>query len=71
MSNMTFYKKDGVYLVKEKSAISPDKIANDPSFARTRENNTEFGLAGSTGKFLRDALRRLMLDVSDTYVKRL
>jgi hypothetical protein len=68
MSNMTFYKKDGQYLVKEKSHISADKIANDPNFVRTRENNAEFGLAGSTGKFLRDALRSLMLDASDTYV---
>lgn len=68
MGGMTFYKKDGQFLVKEKSSISADKIANDPNFARTRENNTEFGLAGSTGKFLRDALRSLMLDASDTYV---
>jgi hypothetical protein len=68
MSNMTFYKKDGQYLVKEKSHISADKIANDPNFVRTRENNAEFGLAGATGKFLRDALRSLMLDASDTYV---
>src|SRR5271157_2420635 len=68
MGNMTFYKKDGVYLVKEKSSVSADKIANDPNYERTRENNAEFGLAGSTGKFLRDALRSLMLDASDTYV---
>jgi hypothetical protein len=68
MGNMTFYKKDGVYLVKEKSSVSTDKIANDPNYERTRENNAEFGLAGSTGKFLKDALRSLMLDASDTYV---
>jgi len=68
MGNMTFYKKDGQYLVKEKSAISADKIANDPNFERTRENNSEFGAAGSAGKFLRNALRSLMLNASDTYV---
>ncbi|HEY4786102.1 MAG TPA: hypothetical protein VIH57_08630 [Bacteroidales bacterium] len=67
MSNMTFYKKDGQYLVKEKSAISADKIANDPNFERTRENNSEFGTAGSAGKLLRSALRGLMLNASDTY----
>ncbi len=54
--------------MKEKSSVSADKIANDPNYERTRENNAEFGLAGSTGKFLRDALRSLMLDASDTYV---
>jgi hypothetical protein len=68
MGGMTFYKKDGQYLVKEKSSISSDKIANDPAFERTRENNAEFGAAGSAGKQLRDALRSLMLDASDTYV---
>jgi hypothetical protein len=68
MSNMTFYKKDGQFLVKEKSSISADKIASDPNFARTRENNAEFGAAGTAGKVLRDALRSLMLDASDTYV---
>jgi len=36
MGGMTFYKKDGQYLVKEKSSISADKIASDPAFARTR-----------------------------------
>mgnify|MGYP007127515140 CR=1 FL=1 len=57
VGGMTFYKKDGQYLVKEKSSISADKIANDPAFARTRENNAEFGAAGTAGKLLRDALR--------------
>ena len=68
MGGMTFYKKDGQFLVKEKSSISSDKIANDPAFVRTRENNAEFGAAGSAGKQLRDALRSLMLDASDTYI---
>ena len=68
MGGMTFYKKDGQYLVKEKSHISADKIANDPNFERTRENNAEFGAAGSAGKLLRDALRSLMLNASDSYI---
>jgi len=68
MSNMTFYKKDGQYLVKEKSSISADKIANDPAFARTRENNAEFAAAASSGKLLRDSLRSMMLNASDPLV---
>lgn len=68
MGGMTFYKKDGEYLVKEKSSISADKIANDPAFARTRENNAEFGAAGTAGKLLRDALRNMMLNASDALV---
>jgi hypothetical protein len=68
MSGMTFYKKDGQFLVKEKSHISAEKIAKDPAFARTRENNAEFGLAGSAGKILRDALRSMMLNAADSLV---
>lgn len=68
MGGMTFYKKDGVHLVKEKSSIPAEKIANDPKFARTRENNEEFGAAGVSGKLLRDALRVLMLNASDSLV---
>jgi len=68
IGNMTFYKNDGKYLVKEKSSISADRIANDPKFARTRENNAEFGFAGSSGKVLRDSLRVLMGNASDRYV---
>jgi hypothetical protein len=65
MGGMTFYKKDWVHLVKEKSSIPAEKIANDPKFARTRENNAEFGAAGSSGKLLRDSLRVMLLNASD------
>ncbi|NJK96929.1 MAG: hypothetical protein HC905_20210 [Bacteroidales bacterium] len=68
VGGMTFYKKDGQYLVKEKSSISAAKIANDPNFARTRENNAEFGAAGTSGKLLRDSLRSLMMTASDSLV---
>ena len=65
IGGMTFYKTKDGHLVKEKSSISADKIANDPAFQRTRENGKEFGNAGSAGKVLRDAIRTLMLTASD------
>lgn len=68
MGGMTFYKKDGAFLVKEKSHISADKIAKDAAFARTRENNAEFGSAGKAGKLLRDSLRSMMLNATDSLV---
>jgi hypothetical protein len=68
MGGITFYKKNGEYLAKEKSSISADKIASDPAFARTRENNAEFGAAGIAGKLLRDALRNLMQNASDSLI---
>lgn len=68
VGGLTFYKMNGVHLVKEKGGVSAAKIASDPNFVRTRENNEEFGAAGSAGKFLRDSLRSLMLTTSDSLV---
>lgn len=68
MGGMTFYKTKDGHLVKEKSSISAEKIANDPAFARTRENGSEFGRAGNAGKVLRTALRPLLSKVSDARV---
>ena len=42
--------------------------ANDPAFARTRENGSEFGRAGKGGKLLRIALRILLQNASDKRV---
>src|SRR4051812_15403755 len=69
MGGMTFYKSslDGD-LVREKGGIDGQRIANDPAFARTRENGAEFGTAGSTGKLLRDTLRNLLLNSVDNRV---
>lgn len=66
IGGMTFYKssQDG-HLVREKGGVSGERIANDPAFARTRENGQEFGNAGSSGKSLRDAVRNLMMNASD------
>jgi len=68
MGGMTFYKTQDGHLVKEKSSISAEKIANDPAFARTRENGSEFGRAGTAGKILRTALRPLLANVADARV---
>ncbi|MDX2189310.1 MAG: hypothetical protein SFY32_05565 [Bacteroidota bacterium] len=65
MGGMTFYKTKDGHLVKEKSEISADKIANDPAFARTRENGEEFGRAALAGKVLRTTFRNLLLNSSD------
>jgi hypothetical protein len=45
LQDMTFYKTQDGHLVKTKSGVSADRIANDPAFARTRENGTEFANA--------------------------
>ena len=57
IGDITFQKTQDGYLAKEKSSIPASRIATDPAFQRTRENNAEFGRAGKAGKVLRNALR--------------
>ena len=57
LDNLTFYKTQDGHLVKTKSGVSGDRIANDPNFQRTRENGSEFGSSASAGKLLRNAVR--------------
>jgi hypothetical protein len=66
IGDITFYKSQDGFLAKEKGGVDADRIANDPSFQRTRENGAEFGHAGKAGKTLRTALRTLLQDVSDS-----
>ena len=61
IGDMTFYKGNGVggkkeYLVKTPGGVSAERIASDPAFARTRENNSEFGRAARYGKLIRKGL---------------
>ena len=68
LDDLTFYKGKEGYLVKTKSAISGKRIKNDPAFARTRENGTEFGHAATSGKQLRRAILDLLTDAKDDLV---
>lgn len=65
IGGVTFYKTKDGHLAKEKGGIEASRIANDPEFARTRENGAEFGRAGAAGKLLRKALRNLLQSASD------
>lgn len=66
IEELTFYKKEGVTYVRKKGGVSGDRIASDPSFVRTRENNTEFGHSGSSGKLLRKALGSMVFKAKDS-----
>ncbi len=68
MNDMTFYKTADGYLVKEKSEVSKEKIATDPAFQRTRENNSEFGRAGKASKVLRQSIRTMLQNAKDARV---
>lgn len=67
IGGIIFYKTsmDG-HLAREKGGVEAERIANDPAFQRTRENNSEFGRAGRAGKTLRTALRALLLNSADS-----
>ncbi|MBS1744085.1 MAG: hypothetical protein JST81_13720 [Bacteroidetes bacterium] len=65
IGDITFYKSQDGYLAREKGGIEADRIANDPAFARTRENGAEFGNAGKAGKLLRTAFRNVLQNIAD------
>jgi len=66
IGDLTFYKSQDGYLAKGKGGVNADRIASDPTFQRTRENGSEFGAAGKAGKVLRNALRALLQNASDS-----
>ena len=66
IGDITFYKTKDGHLAREKGGIDASRIANDPAFQRTRENGSEFGRAGKAGKTLRTAMRKLLLNSSDS-----
>lgn len=66
IGNITFYKSKDGFMAREKGSLDANRIANDPAFQRTRENGAEFGRAGKGGKMLRNALRSLLLNISDS-----
>ncbi len=65
IEDLTFYKKDGKNFVKRKSAVSKERLQNDPSYVRTRENNNEFKNNANSGKVLRLALNTMVYKAKD------
>ncbi len=66
IGNISFYKSKEGYLAREKGGVDAKRIATDPAFQRTRENGLEFGRAGKAGKTLRNAVRSLLQNASDS-----
>ncbi|WP_052705271.1 hypothetical protein [Flavobacterium sp. 316] len=66
IDDLTFYKKDGKNFVRRKGGISRERILNDPSFVRTRENGAEFAHSANAGKLLRLALGALVFKAKDS-----
>lgn len=66
IGDLTFYKTQNGYQAREKGGVSGSRIATDPKFQRTRENNAEFGRANTAAKRMRDALRAFIQLTSDS-----
>ncbi|MBW2962998.1 hypothetical protein [Mesonia aestuariivivens] len=65
LGGISFYKTSDGYLAREKGGVSAQRIANDPVFQRTRENNAEFATAGKAGRLLRNAIQVLLQNAKD------
>ncbi len=68
LDDLTFYKGKEGFLVRTKGGVSKKRIDNDPAFARTRENGSEFGMAATSGKILRRSILDLLVDAKDDLV---
>lgn len=65
LDGVTFYKSGDGHLVRKSGGVSKKRILKDPAFARTRENNKEFGENARAAKILRDALGNLVSRAKD------
>lgn len=66
LDGVSFYKGKNGHYAKMAKGPSKERIANDPAFVRTRENNTEFGGSAAISKGLRVGLAIVFNDVSDS-----
>ena len=66
IGGVSFYKSGGEDLARVANGPSKDKIQNDDSFIRTRENNSEFGGAATAGKSMRTAFSSSLLTMGDS-----
>lgn len=65
LDNVNFYKTKDGNLARMKTSVDAKRIANDPAYERTRENNKEFGSSAGSGKLLRDAVRPMSMNAAD------
>ena len=68
LGDITFYNKNGQNLAKLKSEVSKARILKDPSYARTRENMSEFGGSAKVGKSIRLAFANFLKTFASRYI---
>jgi hypothetical protein len=65
---LLIYKDQDGYRIRTKGGVSRERILNDPAYARTRENLTEFGHSATSGKLLRQSIIAISADAKDKRV---
>ena len=65
IGDLSFFKTKDGYQTRAKGGVDGDRIKNDPSYQRTRENNAEFAEAAQASKKIRDVLREMILLTRD------
>ncbi len=70
IGDLTFYKNKDGYQARQATGVDPARIANDPNYQRTRENNAEFTAGAAASKRLRDTLRPIILLTYDPKMSR-
>jgi hypothetical protein len=68
VGNLSFYKTSDGFVVRTSTGVSGERVKNDPSFQRTRENGYEFGRASKASKLLRAALQAQLVNIADARV---
>jgi hypothetical protein len=66
IGDLTFYKtRNNGFQAREKTGVDANRIATDPKFQRTRENNAEFGRAVKGAKLFSTIFRDLIVSGAD------
>ena len=68
IGGISFYSSDGEHLARMANGPSKDRIAKNPSFKRTRENNMEFGGSAKVSKSFRAALATVLQSMAGRYL---
>jgi hypothetical protein len=66
LGGITFYQKNGQDFSRVSNGPSKERIATDPAFKRTRENNQEFAGASAAGKAMRLGLQGFVAEMADS-----
>lgn len=68
IGDLVYYQLNGVNVVRRKSGFNKTSYEEKESYAKVRQNSSEFGHCSKSGKMLRDALKDYMPLAEDKYL---